>query len=263
MVVFRYEWRRNRTYILLWAIVLAFCIFSMTPVYYGMIGATGELPENFAQGGFFETVGVSLALLMEPLGMYSFLNSFFMAAGGVFGMYLGLSLYIKECTENTAEYLFTKPCGRKTIYQGKTLCLLFGICTVGTSYLMASFLTMTLFHPGFLLTEFLLLALSFLLVVLFFGGLGLLWGSCKPNNRSPLLTAGLVVLVEYCITAFSRTIDRHVIGFLSPFSYFNPSAIHESGFYEWDYLLWYLLLVTFFFALSYVVMQKRDVKLAV
>jgi len=262
MVVFRYEWKRSRRYILIWAAVLAVSIFSMTPVYYGMIGATGELPENFAQGGFFETVGVSLALLMEPLGMYSFLNSFFMIAGGIFGMHLGLSLYTKECTENTAEYLFTKPCGRKAIYCGKTLCVLIGVCIVGAAYLTASFLTMLLFQPGFSLAEFLLLAASFVLVTLLFGGLGLLWGSVRPNNRSPLLTSGLVVFVGYCITAFSRTIDNRVIGLLSPLSYFNPSAIHENGFYEWDCLFLYLLLAAASFIFAYMTLLKRDVKFA-
>lgn len=259
MVVFRYEWKRNRKYILIWAIVLAICIFSMTPVYYSMIETPETLSANFAQGGFFETVGVSLALLMEPLGMYSFLTAFFMIAGGIFGMHLGLSLYSKECTENTAEYLFTKPCGRRMIYLGKTLCLIAGVGMVGATYLIASFFTMSLFKPGFSLAEFLLLAVSFILTTLFFGGFGLLWGSCSPNNRSPLLTAGVFVFVEYCITAFSRTIGNRIISFLSPLSFFNPSAIHEQGFYEWDYLIWYLLLVAAFFALSYKTLSKRDI----
>lgn len=97
MVVFQYEWKRSKKSILIWAIVLAVCIFFMTPVYYGLIGMTDSLPENFAQGGFFETVGVSLDLLMKPLGMYSFLTGFFMIAGGIFGMHFGLSLHTKEC----------------------------------------------------------------------------------------------------------------------------------------------------------------------
>lgn len=260
MVVFQYEWKRSRKYILIWAVVLAVCIFSMTPVYYGMIGMTDSLPENFAQGGFFETVGVSLDLLMKPLGMYSFLTGFFIIAGGIFGMHFGLSLHTKECTENTAEYLFTKPCGRRMIYQGKMQCMLGGVCVVGAAYLAASFLTMLLFKPGFPLGEFLLLAVSFILVTLFFGALGLLLGSCRPNNRSPLLTAGLTVFLEYCITAFSRTIGNRIIGFLSPFSFFNPSEIHELGFYAWDYLIWYFLLLSVFFILSYRVLLKRDIE---
>ena len=89
MLIFRFEWKRSRKYILIWAAALAVCIFSMTPVYYGMIETVETLPVEFTQGGFFETVGISLELLMEPLGMYSFLTGFFMVAGGIFGMHLG------------------------------------------------------------------------------------------------------------------------------------------------------------------------------
>jgi len=233
----------------------------MTPVYYAMIGAADSLPASFAQGGFFETLGVSLALLQEPLGMYAFLNAFFMIAGGIFGMHLGLSLYAKECTERTAEYLFTKPCGRVMIYRGKTLCALGGVGVVGVAYFAGSLLTLSLFRPGFSLGEFCLYAGAFVLVTLFFCGLGLLWGCVKPNNQSPLLTAGLVVFLEYCIAAFAQTIENDFLALLSPFSFFKPAQIHELGFYSLDYLLWYLLLVALFFVLSHRTLQKRDVSL--
>lgn len=260
MVVFGYEWKRSRKYIFIWAIAVAVCVFVMTPVYYEMIGMTDSLPENFAQGGFFETLGVSLALLQEHLGMYAFLNSFFMIAGGIFGMHFGLSMYAKECTENTAEYLFSKPCGRKTIYRGKSLCVLCGVCVVGAAYFAGSFLTLSLFKPGFPRGEFFLYACSFSLVALFFGAFGLLWGSVGPNNRSPLLTAGLVIFMEYCVTAFAQTVDNRILAFLSPFSFFKPTPIHELGFYRMDYLIWHLLLTGAFLALSYRMLLKRDIK---
>ena len=202
MQIFRFEWKRSQKYILIWAAALAVCIFSMTPVYYGMVETAGTLPAGFAQGGFFETVGVSLELLTKPMGMYSFLTGFFMIAGGIFGMHLGLSLHTKECTENTAEYLYTKPCGRQAIYKGKLLCALAGVCVTGISYGIASFFTMTLFRPGFPPGEFLLVAGSFVLLTLFFALMGIMAGVFRPNNRSPLLTAGLVVVVEYCINPF-------------------------------------------------------------
>lgn len=263
MVVFQYEWRRSRVYILAWAAVLAVCIFGMTPVYYGMIETPEALSEAFTQGGFFETVGVSLALLMKPLGMYAFLTAFFSMAGGVFGLHFGLSLHTRECMENTAEYLFTKPCGRRLIYRGKTLCMLSGAGLVGILYLTASCLALFLFEPGFSTMEFVLLACSVFLITLFFGAFGLLLGVMKPNNPAPLLTAGLIVFVEYCITAFSRTVGNRLFGFLSPFSFFEPSAILNSGFYQWDYLIWYLLLVTAFFAASYKILLKRDISFGV
>lgn len=263
MLIFQFEWKRTRKYIMVWAAVIAVCIFSMTPVYYGMIKTAGTLPTDFAQGGFFETVGVSLDLLMEPLGMYSFLTGFFMIAGGIFGMHLGMSLHTGECTENTAEYLYTKPCGRQMIYRGKLLCAIAGGCATGTAYLLASFLTMMLFQPGFPTGEFLLVAGSFVLITLFFSLLGLMVGIFHPNNRSPLLTAGLVVFMEYCVTSFSRTVGIRAISFLSPFSFFSPLEIHNGGFYSWDYMLWYLLLLSVFLILAYRKILKRDIALAV
>ena len=95
MQIFRFEWKRTQKYILIWATALAVCIFFMTPVYYGMVETEGTLPAGFAQGGFFETVGISIELLTKPMGMYSFLTGFFMIAGGIFGMHLGLSLHTK------------------------------------------------------------------------------------------------------------------------------------------------------------------------
>ena len=88
-------------------------------------------------------------------------------------------------------------------------------------------------------------------------------GIFHPNNRSPLLTAGLVVFVEYCITSFSRTVNIRAIGFLSPFSFFSPAEIHNAGTYSWDYMLWYLLLLFGFALLAYWKILKRDIALAV
>lgn len=259
MVVFQNEWKRSRKYIGIWAAVLALCIFSMTPIYYRMIGTVGELPLVSAEGGFFEMAGLSLEQLKTSLGMYSFLTSFFMIAGGIFGIHLGMSLYTRECTEHTAEFLFTKPCGRAAVYWAKTACLLCGVAAAGACYLAASYLAMRLFNPGFPLREFVLVAVSFALVTLFFGALGLLLGNAAPRNRSPLLTAGLTVFMEYCVREFSVVMGWPLLGYLSPFSFFAPSAIHAQGAYEWNYLLWCLFLVAAFLALSYRALLKRDI----
>lgn len=111
MTVFHYEWKRSRKYILIWGLSLAVCIFSMIPVYYSMIETPELLPKNFAEGGFFETVGISLALLLEPLGMYGFLNAFFALAGGIFGMHFALSLFTKNVPKTQQNTCSQNPAG--------------------------------------------------------------------------------------------------------------------------------------------------------
>lgn len=53
----------------------------------------------------------------------------------------------------------------------------------------------------------------------FFALLGLMVGIFHPNNRSPLLTAGLVVFVEYCITSFQGLSASGQSAFYRPFPF--------------------------------------------
>ena len=50
--------------------------------------------------------------------MYSFLTGFFMVAGGIFGMHLGLSLHTEGVHGKHGRILvYTKPCGRQADIQ--------------------------------------------------------------------------------------------------------------------------------------------------
>ena len=263
MLIFRQEWRNKRRFILLWALSLSACIFILTPVYNGMIGSLDELPEGLSNNGFLISLGLSLELLKTPLGMYGFLTNFLMNAGGIFGMYLGLSLYTKDCANLTAEYLYTKPISRTTIFLGKNLCLFLGITVVGICYLVASLDTLVIFFEGFSLRPLLLMALSFPLHALFFGFLGILVGLLFPRNRSELLTASLTVFAEYGVMASSYTVEFRPMTYLSPFSYFSPAYIHTYGHYETGYLLCYLFFLLLFWVWAYQRERSRDIALAV
>lgn len=85
MVIFKYELKRHRKYILGWAIALALCVFLMTPTYYSFMDvSTGDLYETLGTSDFYKGVGVSMEYLTSPLGIYAFLTSFFMIASGIF-----------------------------------------------------------------------------------------------------------------------------------------------------------------------------------
>ena len=242
MVILKYELKRHRTYILGWAIALALCIFLMTPTYYSFLDAASvELFETMGTTDFYRSVGVSMEYLTSPLGIYGFLTSFFMIASGIFGMHFGISIHTRECTEGTSEYLFTKPFPR-------------------TGYLLASLFAMAIFRSGTPWGEFFLIALSLTLVTLFFAAMGMMVGILFSRNRSPLLTAGLVVFVEYCITSFSNIVSNRAISFLSPYSFFGAADISKNGFYDLRYLGWCVLLFALFLVLSYGVFLKKDIQ---
>lgn len=265
MAIFRAEMKRRARYILLWTAIVAASAFCLIPVYYRLIrsaGASGSaLYETLGSSDFFRSVGMSMHYIFTPLGIYAFLTSFMAIAAGIFGMHLGMSILTKECTEGTAEYLLTKPHTRREIFLAKALTILCGALVLGGAYALASWASLALFQPGFDGREFVLLACSLCLVTLFFAAMGLLSGALFPACRSPLLAAGLVILTAYCITSFSRVVGSRVIGYLSPFSYFNASVMAQTGFYETDYLAVYAVLLTAFLAAAYRIFLKKDVRL--
>ena len=109
MVIFKYELKNHRKYILSWAFALAICIFMMTPVYYSLFGGaestSNPLYDTLGKTDFFQSTGVSMEYLTSSLGIYSFLTSFFMVASGIFGLHFGISIHTKEFSEKTSEYL--------------------------------------------------------------------------------------------------------------------------------------------------------------
>ena len=264
MVIFKYELRNHAKYIFTWAIALAVCIFLMIPVYYSLLNgaesSANPLYETLGSSDFFQSAGVSMEYLTAPLGIYSFLTSFFMLASGILGMHFGMSIHTKEFSGKTSEYLFTKPHTRREIFCAKALTVLCGVLIVSISFIAASALSLCLFQPGFDGWEFFLVANSLFLLTLFFSALGLLLGVKFSGNRSPLLTAGLVAFAAYCTTSFSRITGNKAISFLSPYSYFSAAEISYTGFYAWDYLVCCVLLAAIFLITAYRLFLKKDVQ---
>lgn len=261
MIILRYELRRYRTYIIVWSLALAACIFVLTPVYNSMMQGADSISARFGNGGFLTALGVSMELLKLPIGMYAFLSNFLMLGGGIYGMLLGLRLYTDECTEGTAEFLFTKPVNRNQIFQSKLLCLIAAVSIMGICFMAASFATMSIFHPGYRAWELFLIALSFFLHSMLFGAVGVLAGIRFPKNRSPILTASLTVFSCYGITEFARTVDMRAISYLSPFSFFAATEIHRRGFYELDYLIWYAVVLAVCLFSARKILNRRDITL--
>lgn len=265
MVVFRQEIRRLRSYIIGWTVCIAGLAFFMIPVYYNFLDMGSEASEGLLKTisgtDFFESLGVGLNFLNTPLGIYSFLTTFFAVAAAIYGMNMGIGVLASEHTNRTAEYLYTKPCSRREIFRAKLAAVFCGVMGVGIGYILFSFFSMSVFRGDFDRWIFLLIAKSMLLICLLFAVFGMLIGTIWPHNRSPLLTAGLITLVEYCVTSASRVIGIPVMGYLSPFSFFTASDIAVLRFYEWGYLIWYMLLLGAALASAYRTFLYQDVLL--
>jgi ABC-2 type transport system permease protein len=261
MTVFKYELKQLKKNIIIWALSMGGLIFLMLPAYLGFIsGADSFMTEAIKNNPLFEALGVSAAFVMTPLGMFSFLNSFAMTAAAIHGMSIAFSSHTKEYANRSAEFLLTKPYSRNKIFWSKVLACTADGLIVGTAYLAGAslaFLTVKGIRIDWL--AFLLIGVSLILVELMFVILGTAAGTFYPNVRTPVLISSCVMFGLFCLSSMSKKINQPLLGYFTPFSFFNSVTIAETGFYQWNYLLWYLFLGAGLLLISCRTFLKKDV----
>ena len=104
-----------------------------------------------------------------------------------------------------------------------------------------------------------LIAKSLVLVELMFVVFGIVAGTFFSNVRTPVLLSSCVMLALFCLSAMSKKINQPVLGYLTPFAFFSPVHIVETGFYEWRFIVWYLVLGAGLLLISYKKFLKKDV----
>ena len=72
MVIFKYELKNHRKYILSWTITLAICIFIMIPIYYSLLGSaessSNPLYDTLGKTDFFQSMHMQIHIIpKEPL----------------------------------------------------------------------------------------------------------------------------------------------------------------------------------------------------
>lgn len=260
MAVFRCELRQARGYILSWVLAMGILIFLMLPTYIGFMTVGMQNEELLSGNAFMEMIGAGMKYLRMPMGVYGFLNSFAMLAAAIGSMNLGLSAFTKEYRQKTADFLMTKPCARGKIYLAKLSAAACGSLIVWCGYLTGS-VAAVLFHvpEGRDWKSFFLIALAFLLIQLFFLGMGALAGTLFPRIRAPLGTAAACAFVFYVIGSFSRKTGVRFTRFFAPFSWFDSAYIFENGGYAPAYMAAFAVFLAAFVFIGWRLYRTRDV----
>ncbi len=262
MAIFKYEWRQLRWYTFWWSITCAVSIFMMLPVYLGFISTETLDFSMLANNPVFDLLGVNPEVMTQPIGIFGFLTSFFAIAAGINGMFLGFKAFSKETVGRSAEFLYTKPYKRSSIFCAKVVGALLSALIIGICYysgaMASGYLNIT---DSFDFRLFSLIALSFLWVELFFVLLGALVGAVYPKIRTPLLFSSGVVFILYVFSAFASKVGAELIKFFTPFSWFGASVIVENGGYNYGYIVALVGLCAVFVAVGFGTFVKKDTTL--
>lgn len=261
MTVLKYELKQLKKNIIIWSLSMGGLIFLMLPAYLGFIsGSDALVTEAIKNNPIFEALGVSAAFVMTPLGMFSFLNSFAMTAAAIHGMGIAFSSHTKEYANKSAEFLLTKPYSRNKVFWSKVLACMTDSLIVGAAYIAGAGLAL-LTVKGIRIDwpAFLLIGISLVLVELMFVVLGTAAGTFFPNVRTPVLISSCVMFGLFCLSSMSKKINQPALGYFTPFAFFNPVSITETGFYQWNYVMWYVALGAGLLYISCRTFLKKDV----
>jgi ABC-2 type transport system permease protein len=260
MAIFKHELRQLRSHTLWWSVAVTIAILVILPSYINMLTSGAVDAGAVMNNDFFGTLGVDASIISTPIGTYGFITSFFVIAAGINGMFLGLKTFTKETAGNTAEYTYTKPYRRTSIFCAKVLSALLSALTVGVFYYVASTLAYQMGISGnFDFKSFSLIALSFLLIELFFVLFGACVGTIYSKIRTPLLAVSGVVFMFYIFSAFASKADVGIIKFLTPFSWFGASQIVINGGYNTGYIVTLIVLCVLFAITGFGTFIKKDI----
>jgi ABC-2 type transport system permease protein len=218
-----------------------------------------QLLQNFPQE-FKAAFGFADVNLAEIEGYFSFLISYIVLIGAIYGMKLGVSLLSEEYRAKASDFLLSKPIRRIRIVTAKFLAilicliaqniLLFGIGIAAVNLVVADSIDVGIYA---------LLSFSTFFVQLFFVGIGLALAALLQKIKSVMpLTLG-VVFFFFIVELINESLLEKPLTYLTPFSYFKGSAIMSSRSYDPVYLLIDLAVFAVFTLLGCWIYQKKDV----
>jgi ABC-2 type transport system permease protein len=218
-----------------------------------------QLIQNFPQE-FKAAFGFADVNLSEIAGYYSFVISYIVLVGAVYGMKLGVSLLSEEYRAKTADFLLTKPIRRFQVVIAKFIAIM--ICLIAQNIVLfgvgLAAINLIVFEK-IDIGIYALLSFSTFFVQLFFVGIGLTLAAVLHKIKSVMpITLG-VVFFFFIIELINQSLLEKSLTYLTPFSYFKGSGILASHSYDWSYLLVDLAVFVVFTLLAGWIYQKKDV----
>ena len=166
MTLLKFEMKRNRTSLAVWAAAIALLLMICLIIFPDMKDQVNELNAAFSSmGGFTQAFGMDRLNFGELMGFYGLECGNILGIGGAFfAAYIGITALADEEKNHTAEYLFTHPVSRSRIVFEKLLRILLQIFILNAVCILTALIVTADIGKKFQMNEFLLLHLAYLLL---------------------------------------------------------------------------------------------------
>jgi ABC-2 type transport system permease protein len=218
-----------------------------------------QLLQNFPPE-FKAAFGFADVNLSESEGFFSFIISYIVLIGAVYGMKLGVTLLSEEGRKMTSDFLLSKPVRRHVVVSSKLAAAIL--------YLMAQ--NIAVFFLGYLIIQMIvkdpfdigiyaLMSFSLFFVQLFFIGIGFAYAAASRKIKSVMpITLG-VVFFFFIIELLNESLLDKKLTYVTPFAYFKGSGIIENHRYDPVYIVIDLAVFVVFTLLAYWIYQRKDI----
>lgn len=258
----RQEWRTQRVSFFwftfgIWAAFTIFLLFFET--FRANAIVLDELMKNFPPE-FKAAFGLSDLPLSTINGYMSFVFSYTLLVGAVFGMKVGISALSEEGRSKTSDFLLTRPIKRHEVATAK---LIGSVSLVLAQFVILSgILGIQLSQSGLEGIDFSLffeLLGAMTMVQLFFIGLGSLIAALLDRIKNPTpMTLGIVFFF-FIVELVNQSLLDANLTYLTPFSYFKGSDLLAHGGYDPVYVLIDLAVFAGTVILSYWIFTRKDI----
>lgn len=264
MNIFKQEFNMKKKSILIWSLSIAgFMLFYMA--FFPSISQDGkaleelmasfpaEFLEAFGMGG-----GLSIASLM---GYFTVTFTMIQLALAIQSANYGFSILSEEERELTADFLFSKPVSRTTIYLSKFFAAFLGLTITNIVLWLGSFIALEVFNGGQrydFVNVFMLLS-TVPLFQLFFLSVGMLISVLVKRIRNVLSFSMALAIGLYVINAVRGIIESEALGYITPYYYFEPGEILQRGEYDLPLLFIGIAVIVISLVGSYILYNRRNI----
>ncbi|MEX2785168.1 ABC transporter permease subunit [Streptococcus sp. H49] len=259
MILLRHEWRSARTAMLVWAVSIGLLCFITISLFTSMENSAQSMAESLgSMGGLSASMGMDKMNIADFNGYYAVENALIFSVGSaMFAAYLGIISLAKEEEGHTAEFLYTLPYNRRTVWLAKYLsivCLLlafnclvifFEVAAVKLADVDLDFKAYWLYHIRAFLMQNEVAAFCLLL-------------SAFYRKKQVGLALGLALLL-YALDMLCRLIeDVAFLKYVTPYYYANAITVFSQEKLNSLYLLIAGCITVCSLAASYIILKRRD-----
>ena len=268
MNIFKFEFNRLLKGSIIWALVCSalvvmFMLFFPSMKGMGMKELVGTKLESL-QEAFFEAFNISATTDLSNISDFSaYLSQYIIMAGGVYAAILGVSALVKEESEGTIEFLYSKPVTRNNIVTAKILAstvifFIFIIIVATVTMIVSTIVKPDDIEMMSMIMDIKKLYIGMALIGYIFMGIGFLISVFVKSSKKATPIALGIFFSSYVIGIFSKLQDR-LSGFiyLSPFDYAPPAEIIKNGF-EAKFIVIGLIIIVVSIVATYTIYNKKD-----